>query len=83
MPYLCSYIPRDPASKNPLGEVRILTRGFACTQEELPREIATACRAKPGSLAYEWICSEAVDAWQEHYRANGSRVYMNREGFDE
>ncbi len=48
--------------------VQILTRGFACTPAELPREIKTRCRARnvidvqlydPGSGAAEVICEDA------------------------
>lgn len=81
MAYLCSYIPRDPASKNQFGEARIITRGFACTRDELPRELETACHAKRGTLAFDWIPQESVEAWREHYRQNGGHIYLNREGF--
>lgn len=87
MAYLCSYVPRpDDAhatyERSPLGETRIWTRGFSCTREELTTELETACRAKRGTLFFDYIAPESVDVWRDHYKQNGARLFINREGFE-
>lgn len=46
-----------------------LARGFACTREELPSEIATLCRNRgnaAGKISFDWIaCADVARAYAD------------------
>lgn len=53
---------------------RFIGRGFSCTREELPREIATHCRAIPSTLEYTYAEASAKNVLLADAVSRGFKV---------
>tara|TARA_R110000851_G_scaffold320468_1_gene485371 strand:- start:7 stop:246 length:240 start_codon:yes stop_codon:yes gene_type:complete len=53
-----AYIAYYKKKTNSVPSVRYMTRGFSCTRDELPREIAIRCGAIPDTLQYFWVADD-------------------------